>query len=431
MDFPLPGGGEGWGEGVRTYRESRAPSPHPSPQRGEGAGRCARRPLCPHTATILGPSHATCRATDQDFRQLHRPDRGRHPRCELRARARHLLHDAGAVRLRQDHDACAASPASKRRTRHDLGRRPRTLFDRREEVNVPVEQRAVGMVFQSYAIWPHMTVAENVAFPLTVLKTPALHAHRDRGRRSRGPWRWSISPASRTGRRPRLSGGQQQRVALGARHRARAAASPARRAALQSRCPVARRDAQRAQATAEQDRHHHRLRHARPVGGAGALRPDRRDRSRHDPAVRLAARTSTSGRPIRSSRASSAPPTCLPAGWSAQRTGGATWRCSAIVPSSVSFRAPSPIRHPSRCRSGRKASAWCRATGGPKTTGDNCIPGRIAAVTFLGATRRVDVTSGGVTLQVTAAADHPLPADGEVDLLFAPERTVALPGKVS
>src|SRR5262245_4695618 len=64
-------------------------------------------------------------------------------------------------------------------------------------------------------------------------------------------------------------------------------------------------------------------------------------------------------------------------------------------------------------------------------TGDNCIPGKIAGVTFLGATRRVDVTSGGVTLQVTAAADHPLPADGEVDLLFAPERTVALPGKVS
>ena len=64
-------------------------------------------------------------------------------------------------------------------------------------------------------------------------------------------------------------------------------------------------------------------------------------------------------------------------------------------------------------------------------TGDNCIPGKIAGVTFLGATRRVDVMSDGVTLQVTAAADLPLPADGEVDLLFAPERTVALPGKVS
>ena len=69
--------------------------------------------------------------------------------------------------------------------------------------------------------------------------------------------------------------------------------------------------------------------------------------------------------------------------------------------------------------------------GSAMATGDNCIPGKIAGVTFLGATRRVDVTSDGVTLQVTAAADLPLPADGEVDLLFAPERTVALPGKVS
>src|SRR6266705_370607 len=46
----------------------------------------------------------------------------------------------------------------------------RRLFDAAARVNIPVEQRAIGMVFQSYAIWPHMTVAENVAFPLTVAK---------------------------------------------------------------------------------------------------------------------------------------------------------------------------------------------------------------------------------------------------------------------
>src|ERR1700754_2598813 len=48
----------------------------------------------------------------------------------------------------------------------------RGLFDFASKLNVPVEQRSVGMVFQSYAIWPHMTVAENVAFPLTVMKHP-------------------------------------------------------------------------------------------------------------------------------------------------------------------------------------------------------------------------------------------------------------------
>jgi ABC-type Fe3+/spermidine/putrescine transport system ATPase subunit len=69
--------------------------------------------------------------------------------------------------------------------------------------------------------------------------------------------------------------------------------------------------------------------------------------------------------------------------------------------------------------------------GGTVKDSDNCISGRVAGVTFLGASRRVDVVTDGVNLQVTTAADLPLPADGEVDLLFAPERTVALPGKVS
>jgi hypothetical protein len=63
--------------------------------------------------------------------------------------------------------------------------------------------------------------------------------------------------------------------------------------------------------------------------------------------------------------------------------------------------------------------------------GENCISGTVRAATFLGATRRVDVVSDGVNFQVTTAADLALPADGEVDLLFAPERTVALPGKVA
>ncbi|MGZ3408964.1 MAG: ABC transporter ATP-binding protein [Xanthobacteraceae bacterium] len=43
----------------------------------------------------------------------------------------------------------------------------KTVFDA-PTVNVPANQRNVGMVFQSYAIWPHMTVFENVAFPLRV-----------------------------------------------------------------------------------------------------------------------------------------------------------------------------------------------------------------------------------------------------------------------
>jgi putative spermidine/putrescine transport system ATP-binding protein len=75
---------------------------------------------------------------------------------------------------------------------------------------VPPHRRDIGMVFQNYALFPHMTVAENIAFPLTVRK-PAAGGDRDRRRpRARpGPsWAaWPTAPAQ-------LSGGQQQRVAL-------------------------------------------------------------------------------------------------------------------------------------------------------------------------------------------------------------------------
>ena len=40
------------------------------------------------------------------------------------------------------------------------------------QISLPPNKRNVGMVFQSYAIWPHMTVAENVAFPLKARRFP-------------------------------------------------------------------------------------------------------------------------------------------------------------------------------------------------------------------------------------------------------------------
>src|SRR5205809_289079 len=49
----------------------------------------------------------------------------------------------------------------------------RPLFSRAQGVAVPPEQRNVGMVFQSYAIWPHLTVFQNVAYPLQVRRLPA------------------------------------------------------------------------------------------------------------------------------------------------------------------------------------------------------------------------------------------------------------------
>ncbi len=75
---------------------------------------------------------------------------------------------------------------------------------------VPTARRDIAMVFQSYAIWPHMTVGENVAFPLQVqrLKASEITRRVDEVLALVGLDGLAARPA------PLLSGGQQQRVAL-------------------------------------------------------------------------------------------------------------------------------------------------------------------------------------------------------------------------
>jgi iron(III) transport system ATP-binding protein len=77
-------------------------------------------------------------------------------------------------------------------------------------ISLPPDKRNLGMVFQSYAIWPHMTVEENVGFPLKARKFPS---HEIKGRVEEvldlvGMAGMEKRPG------PLLSGGQQQRVAL-------------------------------------------------------------------------------------------------------------------------------------------------------------------------------------------------------------------------
>ena len=75
---------------------------------------------------------------------------------------------------------------------------------------VPPEKRGIGMVFQSYAVWPHMKVYDNVAYPLTIQKVPK----EDIRRRVEGVL--EITHLTQYAHRfpNQLSGGQQQRVAL-------------------------------------------------------------------------------------------------------------------------------------------------------------------------------------------------------------------------
>ncbi|HET6781416.1 MAG TPA: ABC transporter ATP-binding protein [bacterium] len=86
----------------------------------------------------------------------------------------------------------------------------RLIFSRARRVLVPPDRRHVGMVFQSYAIWPHLTVSQNVAYPLEVRGVPSAQiANRVRDVLALvGLSGLEDRPA------PFLSGGQQQRVAL-------------------------------------------------------------------------------------------------------------------------------------------------------------------------------------------------------------------------
>lgn len=84
------------------------------------------------------------------------------------------------------------------------------LIGNRDVTHVPPHKRDTGMVFQSYALWPHMTVEENVAFGLEMRKVAKT------GIRQRVAEALTmVQMTDRAGYKPnQLSGGQQQRVAL-------------------------------------------------------------------------------------------------------------------------------------------------------------------------------------------------------------------------
>ncbi len=86
----------------------------------------------------------------------------------------------------------------------------RVMFDGAKKLDVPAEGRNLGLVFQSYALWPHKTVAENVAYPLKLRKTPSAQI------KERVQAVLQQLGLGHLGERfpSQLSGGQQQRVAI-------------------------------------------------------------------------------------------------------------------------------------------------------------------------------------------------------------------------
>ena len=147
----------------------------------------------------------------------------------------------------------------------------------------PPNQRNVGMVFQSYALFPNMTVADNIGFGLKV-RGKSLEADI---RKRVDELLEMINLPDRGNRYPyQLSGGQQQRVAL-----ARALAIEPQVLLLDE--PLSALDAKIRIVAAQGDpgdpapaRHHHGLRHPRPGGGPLAVRPGRGHERRPDRADR-------------------------------------------------------------------------------------------------------------------------------------------------
>jgi ABC-type sugar transport system ATPase subunit len=127
-----------------------------------------------------------------------------------------------------------------------------------EVVNdLPPMDRNIAMVFQNYALYPHKTVFDNMAFGLQ-MRGYAKAGHRQAGARGGGharhpaPAREEAAPALR-----RAAPARRRRAG----DRAPSAGVPVRRAALESRCAIARADAGGAQAPAQAPRDHRHLRH--------------------------------------------------------------------------------------------------------------------------------------------------------------------------
>ena len=138
---------------------------------------------------------------------------------------------------------------------------------------LPPEKRQMSMIFQSYAVWPNMTVEQNVAFGLELRKLPREEVRRRVGRDARCRAHGASGGA--------LSGRAVRRAAAARRARARdrdqAAGAAARRAAVEPRCQPARGDALRDPPAARRVPHHHGLRHPRPGRGDGHVGPHRGD----------------------------------------------------------------------------------------------------------------------------------------------------------
>ncbi|MGE5536989.1 MAG: ABC transporter ATP-binding protein [Gemmatimonas sp.] len=302
----------------------------------------------------------------------------------------------------------------------------RVLFDGDARTNVPMNRREIGMVFQSYAIWPHMTVAENVAFPLTVGGAKVSRSEVDKrvaqALETMDLAGYQSRPATR------LSGGEQQRVAL-----ARAIVRTPRLLLLDE--PLSNLDAQ-----LREDMRAELKRLQRQIGVTTVY-------VTHDQSEALAlsdtiavlsrGRIAQVGSPrdIYSRPASEfvarflgatnlLPARMLERGVAGRRAaveiaGGLRLMCALTRDEPVGAEVVVAAR-PEHLR-------LVPGTMSPAAS-ENAIPGKVRQTTFLGATTRIEiVTPAGVPLHVAATSDAAFAPGADVTALVYIDRTAAVP----
>ena len=298
----------------------------------------------------------------------------------------------------------------------------RDLFNSQSGVTVPMYDRDIGMVFQSYAIWPHMTVFENVAFPLRVAQTRTpredLAARVERALATVGLAGYGPRPATR------LSGGQQQRVAL-----ARAIVHEPKLLLLDE--PLSNLDA------ALREEMRGELRRLQQEIGVTTVYVT------HDQAEALAMSDMIAvmdrGRIVQLDT-----PRAIyftPINEFVARFIGAANLLPGTAPAAVAANTIGPVRladgtqilahFPAATAQGAAIQVAVRpeSISLAQTPGQNTIPATLRATSFLGATIRCDAEAAGQTIRITAPAG-PAPTLGTaITLHFAAEHASALAGE--
>ncbi len=134
------------------------------------------------------------------------------------------------------------------------------LVDGRDITDAQPRERDIAMVFQSYALYPHMTVRKNIGYPLKIAGLPAHEI--DTARRRRGTHA-AIGGRTRSQARAAL-GWTTSASGDGPSDRSQTVSVPDGRTAVEPRRQVAGADARRDLPAATRVPHDHRVRHARP-----------------------------------------------------------------------------------------------------------------------------------------------------------------------